>query len=404
MANPVFTSLILLVITLFSISAAASIEDKIIFIVPNEQNATLMTDISKYETSPNAFRYFSYEMKTISQFTMADLDNQLTVFFSGKKIKSVVEDNASADAVMITANLFNFFNPLNYTFLTAELSSAASEANLRSLFPAGGAVELKDNKTIIDERFIFITDDKSPATDVVLLTDVLLKVEWTLEGDYYAGLLSEISQTSLDKSITFFIYKSKVLIILGGASSASDREVADEVTTYLISTKGIKPITMSSSDLWDMDLKIYLEGAQQPEQDESINETTQQSCYDTDETDYFIKGKINYTIYPSGSAQSFAYEDLCLNEKTVKEYFCSNEHSLDAAEVQCNNGCLDGACLADDSDESGGTEELEANQPSQIEAEEPASTLAVEESLEADVAEKTTWWHRIVAWFAGMFS
>jgi len=66
-------------------------------------------------------------------------------------------------------------------------------------------------------------------------------------------------------------------------------------------------------------------------------------CLDSDNgLNYFVKGNITY------ENRDVLYEDYCVREAKVKEYYCNPPGAIEATirskKEGCSNGCKDGAC------------------------------------------------------------
>ena len=76
--------------------------------------------------------------------------------------------------------------------------------------------------------------------------------------------------------------------------------------------------------------------------------TSVNSCQDTDNGKVFsYKGEV-FGIYYAFEKQDFRYEDKCLNEKKVMEYYCVKDgiSSLqESIEYECKDKCEYGKCL-----------------------------------------------------------
>lgn len=56
-----------------------------------------------------------------------------------------------------------------------------------------------------------------------------------------------------------------------------------------------------------------------------------------------LKGLLKALYDDNGKTGSITYEDVCLSEKSLKEYYC-NENKFAYQQVECEFGCLNGAC------------------------------------------------------------
>lgn len=136
---------------------------------------------------------------------------------------------------------------------------------------------------------------------------------------------STATQTCVDTD--FKDYFKKGTVTYKGSSSTDYCKDADNVIEYLCTTVGImieeqKYCSYGCSD-----------GACKN------NEATQtNSCTDSDfgSGQEFTKGIVTD---PKGSI-----EDSCLNSNTVKEWKCSSVGFRTSTNLECKNGCLDGAC------------------------------------------------------------
>ena len=69
----------------------------------------------------------------------------------------------------------------------------------------------------------------------------------------------------------------------------------------------------------------------------------EKSCEDSDGRDYYHKGKV--TGFSGNSNESnFEFEDVCLNDGMVKEYYCEEEKFRNDV-FKCEFGCEDAKCL-----------------------------------------------------------
>jgi len=81
-------------------------------------------------------------------------------------------------------------------------------------------------------------------------------------------------------------------------------------------------------------------------------------CIDRDGgQNYYIKGSI--TGFNSDYPESLKAVDTCYNSNTLKEHFCGKlngiiDGSIETINVNCANGCSDGACIADCTDTDNG--------------------------------------------------
>ena len=66
-----------------------------------------------------------------------------------------------------------------------------------------------------------------------------------------------------------------------------------------------------------------------------------QTCTDSDELNYYLKGHINFLDPITGWRIS---EDTCQSDNILIEYSCQ-DNEPESSSISCSNGCFDGACL-----------------------------------------------------------
>ena len=256
-------------------------------------------------------------------------------------------------------------------------------------------------------KYYFITDDQSPATDVVILTSVVLELENITANDYGVALLSEMEQPDFDTGVTVFIYQGKAMIIIGGMSSPDERGYVDDMGDYLLAYKGIKPLIVASSEIEGIDMRELLFPSEDSVDDNdnggvaSPDETGEGThlCRDTDGTNYFTFGNVNFTAVALTSIQSVSYNDECADNFTVKEFFCPTKASLDVAYVECEFGCFNGSCRRE------AAIIIAENVSVEESADEAGPEQATDTAAQQDAAiENKSWWGKFVDWLSGLFS
>jgi hypothetical protein len=61
-------------------------------------------------------------------------------------------------------------------------------------------------------------------------------------------------------------------------------------------------------------------------------------CVDSDKgADGYVKGTLTYN--------KMTYPDICLNDTTVKEYYCTTTDAVGTKYINCAKKCVDGACI-----------------------------------------------------------
>ena len=69
----------------------------------------------------------------------------------------------------------------------------------------------------------------------------------------------------------------------------------------------------------------------------------EKSCEDSDGRDYYHKGKVT-GLSGNSNESNFEFEDVCLNDGMVKEYYCEEEKFRNDV-FKCEFGCEDAKCL-----------------------------------------------------------
>lgn len=192
------------------------------------------------------------------------------------------------------------------------------------------------SKTVTYVPFLIGIGDTSPASDVVIATDVSQKLmskglidtsSNTAVG--LAKLFSEIDAMQLDNRVTLVIYNGAAIIVVGAHSPATHVTYAAEVSSILYA-KGITAKTILSSSITSSDLKnLFII-----------------PCSDSDGGKiYNVRGSVTgYT----NTNQRYSYEDSCSTDlTTLSEYYCTDVGNFySVTTVSCPYTCYNGVCLA----------------------------------------------------------
>ncbi|MFH1642666.1 MAG: hypothetical protein ABIC04_07270 [Nanoarchaeota archaeon] len=115
------------------------------------------------------------------------------------------------------------------------------------------------NKEDITVVHLMVVDDRSPAEDVIIITDVSSYIKKDYGYQVLSKLNSEVSKNDLDNRVTLFVYKGQALIIVGAHSPSHHVVLANKISNYLLSKRQIKAIQKISSDIVSDDLKEALD-------------------------------------------------------------------------------------------------------------------------------------------------
>ena len=133
-------------------------------------------------------------------------------------------------------------------------------SNIAFAFPVTGRViEISASETKISyPNHLFVTDDSSPPSDVIILQDIVNNFKSELEDNYKIKLLSEIANEDLNYRVTVFIYKGQALIIVGANSPVEHVKLSYKIYDYLKNNKNIVAIQKISSKITSKDLRQEL--------------------------------------------------------------------------------------------------------------------------------------------------
>ncbi|MBL7055119.1 hypothetical protein ISS05_05160 [Candidatus Woesearchaeota archaeon] len=94
--------------------------------------------------------------------------------------------------------------------------------------------------------------------------------------------------------------------------------------------------------------EITAEIIKEPEYEEKTEEKTEEEtittvkiCYDTDKG--IIRWEKGTVMGYYSNTTRFEFDDYCVNENYVREYYCENEDPLETIFL-CKNGCVDAHC------------------------------------------------------------
>jgi len=182
--------------------------------------------------------------------------------------------------------------------------------------------------------FMMAVDDRAPASDVMLVTDVLSALRDAGYDTRTVGitkLFSEVNALFLGDKVTLAVYKNEAVIIVGATSPASHVVFAVEISTILkykgVSSRTILDTEVESPDLIDLFVT-------EPEI----------VCTDSDGgKNYYKQGIVEITL-PGLHGTS---EDFCKNSM-LYEFTCPSDPNIGQADFDaydCPYGCQNGACL-----------------------------------------------------------
>jgi len=166
--------------------------------------------------------------------------------------------------------------------------------------------------------FTMAVDDKAPASDVILISDVAVALKqrgYTMPIDT-TKLFSEVNALWLDKKVTLAVYKGEAIIILGATSPASHVIFATELANIL-SEKSIKRKTILSNELPSANLLDLFKG-----------------CVSNNDCPKEILKFCN-----GANACTSTTNSNCDNGK------CVEAPGIPGECITCSNGCKDGACV-----------------------------------------------------------
>ena len=264
----------------------------------------------------------NYETKLNSEVKRSDLNYRTTTFIYEGQALIIVGANSPSEHVILATKISNYLKNNKNIDTTQKLSSEITSDDLRKELPQ------KEKR-----KHYFITDDQSPASDVILLTNLVKRFEDDLDNNYETKLNSEVKRTDLNNRVSVFIYKNNALIIVGENSPSEHVILATDISNVLKKEYGITATTKISSEIKNDDLKKEIKIVY---------------CTDTDGKDFYTKGKVTWTdpnIYDDGSyGKTSTYEDECESSTRLKEYICVDSNNFQSTETECSYGCANGIC------------------------------------------------------------
>jgi len=197
--------------------------------------------------------------------------------------------------------------------------------------------------------FTMAVEDRAPASDVILITDVGVKLQEKGYGNLPTGttkLFSEVNALGLNYRVTLAVYKGEAVIIVG-VNSPSSHVIFSKELAEILKEKGVEYRAIVSSEVPSSKLIDLF--------------VTSDNCWDSDGgKNYYVRGttkgrtffdddrivsKTDYCVRLSGSAAELT--ECSGNDCGVYEFACATTNGqtfVNGNIKECGDGCKNGAC------------------------------------------------------------